>query len=112
MITKKLLNKISKAYHKREIKKVIYLSEKAGYFFLAGKIAKEQGWFNKSFELYKKGAKIEEYQYQQSCFENYCNFIKIISPKKNITFKKIQEREKIYGETNLTNSKNISYSFN
>ena len=106
MTLKKVLNKISETYNKRKIKKGISLAEKAGYFFLAGKIAKKQGWFNKAFELYKKGKEKHNYAFRERCLDNYDKIINLISLEKSLTIKQIQKNEeicndrilKIYGE--------------
>ena len=103
MTLKKVLNKIYELYNERKIKKGISLAEKAGCFFLAGQMAKEQGLFNKAFELYKKGKEKNNYIFREECSKNYDKIIGLLNLnlEESLTIRQIQKNEEIYNDRTL-----------
>ncbi|MBI2004468.1 hypothetical protein HYS72_03325 [Candidatus Pacearchaeota archaeon] len=100
MPLKKLLNKIFELHAKKKIKKGISLAEKAGYFFVAGNLSKEQGRLNKAFELYKKGKEKKNYALREACLNNYDEIIRLLNLnlEESLTIRQIQKNEEIYND--------------
>ena len=83
---------ICEAYEKGQVMKQIDIAEKAGYYFLAGSLAKEDGLFKKAYENFKRIEDIDSY------IENIGRLNEIVFPKHSLTIKEIKRTEKSYGK--------------
>ncbi|MEK6817289.1 MAG: hypothetical protein AABX80_00660 [Nanoarchaeota archaeon] len=79
------------ANKKGQVTKQIDIAEKAGYYFLAGSLAKIDGLFKRAYENFKKIKDIDSY------IENINELNEIVFPKYFLTIKEIKITEKSYG---------------